>query len=170
MNIEHFHKNGDGLLAFIDDLGPSAIIVDWCYAKNGDVANLLTQAGIIARMWLRFERTSIVGLTGNGFVALDTKQTETLRDVVKLIEKGQLNCVLLLGGHGSGKTLLGCEVAKIKMAALGENHELFDFYCVDCCSIYDERSSILNIFENSVFMHEDSANQKYFYKIRNIEK
>ena len=174
LNIHHFNKNGKGLLAFIEELGPSAIIVDWCYAKNGDVANLLTRAGIIARMWLRFERTSIVGLTGNGFLALDKKQTKTLRDVAELIQEGPLNGVILLGGHGTGKTLLACEFVKIKMAALGANHELFDIFCVDCGSFSvdnnDSSSSILNMLKNNAFVNDDSANDKYFYALKEFKK
>ena len=66
--IKHFHQKSQALLDFVEELDPSAIILDWCFTKNGDVANLLTKAGVVSRMWMSFERTSIVGMTGNGFI------------------------------------------------------------------------------------------------------
>ena len=169
--IKHFHQKSQALLDFVEELGPSAIILDWCFTKNGDVANLLTKAGIVSRMWLIFERTSIVGMTGNGLIELSNQQTEALRDMVRLIEKGHLNGVILVGGHGTGKPLLGCEVAKIKMAVLSVIHEVFDFYCVDCGHFATvEYSSILKVFKNNVFINEDCANEKYFWTKKNIEE
>ena len=171
--IKHFHLKPQALLDFVEKLNPSAIILDWCFTKNGDVANLLTKAGIVSRMWMRFERTSIVGMTGNGFIELSNQQKEILRDVVRLIEEGSLNGVILVGGHGTGKTLLGCEVAKIKMAALKESNEMYDLYCVDCgldLNCDEEAISILNMFKDNVFVNEDSPNEKYFYHIRRVSE
>ena len=175
LNIKFFHQNANGLLDYVEQLNPSAIILDWCFAKNGDVANLLTKSGIVAKMWLRFERTSIVGMTGKGFIELSKEQTETLRDVAKQIEEGSLNGVILAGAHGSGKTLLGCEVSKIKMAQLKNDKEEFDLHAVDCADGDDARNTpykgvtLLHLLKNNFFVEEDSPNKKYFYTRKKIK-
>ena len=174
LDIKHFHKEGEGdkegLIEHVRALNPSAIIIDWSYSKNADVANVLTKSGIVAEMWLKCERTCIVGMSGKGWIDLDDKQTIALRDIIKHID--HLNGVILVGGHGTGTTLLACEVAKIKMAAWGENHEVFDFFCVDCSEFDNSvsNSSILNMFKNDVFVNEESANERYFYTLNKVEK
>ena len=112
----------------------------------------------------------IVGTSGKGWIDLDDKQSTVLHEIINHIDS--LNGVILVGGHGTGKTLLACEAAKIKMAALGKNHERFDFYCIDCREDpgSDLKSSILNILKNNVFANEDSANEKYFYTFKKVKK
>ena len=88
LNIKHFHKEGEGdkkgLIKYVEALNPSAIIIDWCYSKHSDVANVLTKSGIVAEMWLKYERTCIVGMSGKGWIDLDDKQTSALREITKI--------------------------------------------------------------------------------------
>ena len=157
LNIKYFHEEGEGdkegLIKYVRALNPSAIIIDWCYSRHADVANVLTKSGIVSEMWLKYERTCIVGTSGKGWIDLDDKQSTVLHEIINQIDS--LNGVILMGGHGTGKTLLACEAAKIKMAALGKNHEMFDFYCIDCREDpgSDLKSSILNILKNLSLIH-----------------
>ena len=82
----------------------------------------------------------------------------------------------MVGGHGTGKTILGCEILKIKMAALKQAKEEYDLYCIDCGSLFPstedprkEDSTLLDILEDKVFINQDSSNNKYFYTIQKLE-
>ena len=88
LDIQHFHKDEKGLITYIRTFVPTAIVLGWCYTKNGDVANTLYKTGILAELWLRHERTSMVS---NGkWINLDKEQTHYLHEVSKRIENKEV--------------------------------------------------------------------------------
>ena len=62
LDIRYFHKDETGLIKYIRAFNPNAIVLDWCYTKGGDVANVLCRSGILTELWLKHERTSMGGL------------------------------------------------------------------------------------------------------------
>ena len=136
LDIKHFTNNdNEGLLKFVRQHMPHGIIIDWSFSKGCDLANRLVVSGIIPEMRLTMERTSIVG-ANDVWIQLDEKQKGILDDVARMIrnepskesdhpsqlqqqpfeEGARLKRVLLYGGHGSGKTVLGVEIAKMFLA------------------------------------------------------
>ena len=46
LNIKHFQiDRKEELVDYVKDYNPQAVIIDWCYSKDGDVANVLTTSG-----------------------------------------------------------------------------------------------------------------------------
>ena len=72
------------LVRTIQDGDPSAVIVNWCYNKNGFTSKLLTAAGLFPKLVLRNERR---GLTGNESIQLDEDQSCFLDRAAELIKK-----------------------------------------------------------------------------------
>ena len=62
LDIKHFHRDEEGLIEYVRAFGPNAIVLDWCYTKGGDVANVLCRSGILTELLLKHERTSMGGL------------------------------------------------------------------------------------------------------------
>ena len=88
LDIQHFHKDEKGLIAYVRTFAPTAIVLGWCYTKNGDVANILCKTGILAELWLKHERTSMVS---NGrWINLDKEQTQYLHEVSERIENREV--------------------------------------------------------------------------------
>ena len=120
LDIKHFHRDEEGLIKYVRAFGPNAIVLDWCFAKDGDVAKILCKSGILSELWLKHERTSMVGITDGRWINLDSEQTQYLHDVSKRLENNEVKHFVLYGGHGSGKTVLGVQTAKIVLAKLKE--------------------------------------------------
>jgi hypothetical protein len=96
------------LVDFVDEKKPDLLIIAWCYSTNGDVCMELRRNAILSRMIVEAEMRNI----GIKDAELDSYQVEVL-------EKAQdknIKDVILMGGTGSGKTILGAEVVKIWMA------------------------------------------------------
>ena len=69
------------------------------------------------------ERTSMVGITDGKWINLDQEQTQYVREVSKRIGNNEVKHVVLYGGHGSGKTVLGVQTAKIVLGNLKEESQ-----------------------------------------------
>ena len=82
-------------------------------------------------MRLSLERTSIVGMN-NSWICLDKEQKELLETVSTGIKEHNLKNVVLWGGHGTGKTVLGVEVAKMFMATFRNENMEYNLHVVDC--------------------------------------
>ena len=63
------------------DFNPTALLIDWCFAKDGDVANALS--GVFSRMLLEYDNSRIVG-ANKRWVKLSEHQKELL-DIKKLL-------------------------------------------------------------------------------------
>merc|ERR1712110_1022118 len=112
LDIKHFNMDEQGLINYVRTFGPNAIVLDWCYAKTGDVSNVLCRSGILSEMWLKHERTSMVGITDGKWISLDTEQTQYLHEVaIRRAGRHDIKHFVLYGGHGSGKTVLGAQTA-----------------------------------------------------------
>ena len=61
LNIKHFFKNNKGFLDYAEKFNPTAIVIDWCHSKDGDVANLLVTSGILPRIWLTAGKNMMLG-------------------------------------------------------------------------------------------------------------
>ena len=132
LNVANFvGANGDGgsenLVRTIRDCDPTAVIVTWCYSKEGFTARLLTAAGLFPKLVLRNER---ILLTGNKDIQLDEDQSSFLNQAAKLIKKHYRKTskkgikrpglrFVLEGDPGTGKTLLALEVVWMLRAARG---------------------------------------------------
>ena len=46
LDIKHFHKNEKGLVEYVRAFAPNAIVLDWCFTKDGDVAKILCKSRI----------------------------------------------------------------------------------------------------------------------------
>ena len=84
LDIKHFHRNEEGLIKYVRAFGPNAIVLDWCFAKDGDVAKILCKSGILSELWLKHERTSMVGISDGRWINLDSEQTPF--DLIPLFE------------------------------------------------------------------------------------
>ena len=92
-------------------------------------------------------------------------------------ENSNLRQVSLWGAHGSGKTVLGVEIAKMFMAKLrkeqceGEKNKNFDLYVID---FNDDgyrtagKSTLLNQLEK-MFENEDGCDKKSFWTAKDLE-
>ena len=190
LNIKHFVIVKQTLGDFVNKYNPNAIIIDWPFSKDGDVANYLCTSGILPELRLTLDRTSIVGVNHN-WIKLDENQRRVLRDVADLIkrEKEQLDgseCltrtqkdniklrhVVLFGGHGTGKTILGIEVVKMFMAKIRQEQseikstEMPNLFVFDTKSYH--KSQLLYQLEN-MFQHEDGCEKKLFWHVKDFEK
>ena len=83
INIKHFQKNQQGFLNHVKAFNPTAIVIDLCYSKDGDVANLLQSSGILSDMWLSAERNLILGVNDQ-WIKLGKEQ----KQVIDLVASG----------------------------------------------------------------------------------
>ena len=96
------------LADFVGEKEPDLLIIAWCYSTNGDVCMVLREDAILSRMILEAEMRNI-----------GIKDSKIDSDQLKVLEKAQdpkVKDIILTGGTGSGKTIIGAEVVKIWMA------------------------------------------------------
>lgn len=168
LNIKHFQNNEAGFLTYVKKYHPHAIVIDWCFSKGGDVANILITSGILAEMWLTLERTSIVGFQ-NTFINLSTQQREVLNSVAMGIRNGNVKHVLLWGGNGTGKTILGTEIVKMCMGKMRNLGVKYNLHIVDR-STRKETSSLLQNLEHDLFRNEEFCTEKRVWTFNDLEK
>ena len=96
------------LVDFVDEKKPDLLIIAWCYSTNGDVCMELRRNAILSRMIVEAEMRNI-----------EIEDAELDSDQVEVLKKAQdpnIKDIILTGGTGSGKTIIGAEVVKIWMA------------------------------------------------------
>ena len=96
------------LVDFVDEKKPDLLIIAWCYSTNGDVCMELRSNAILSRMIVEAEMRKI-GIK-------DAKLNSDQLDVLKKAQDSKIKDIILTGGTGSGKTIIGAEVIKIWMA------------------------------------------------------
>ena len=119
LNMEDFNKqlcekknppenHRQKLLKAVEDEKPDLLILAWCFSTNGDVCMALRSNAELSRMIVQGEMRKI-----------GIKDAEIDSDQFKVLEKAQdpdIKDIILTGGTGSGKTIIGAEVVKIWMA------------------------------------------------------
>ena len=88
------------------DLGTNVLMIGWCYANNGDLAMALRSDATLSQLILEQEMRDIGILNPQ----ISNQQKEVLQEAFKKKD------VFLYGNTGAGKTVIGAEVVKIKMA------------------------------------------------------
>ena len=168
LDIKHFHKNEEGLIEYVRAFDPNAIVLDWCFTKDGDVAKILCKSGILSELWLKHERTSMVGITDGRWISLDQEQTQYLKEGSKRVGNNEVKHFVLFGGHGSGKTVLGVQTAKIVLGKLKEkypnNNVLFVVHAGEAVL---ERSPLLQNIEG-MLKEEDCI--KHYYTLKTLQE
>ena len=96
------------LVDFVDEKKPDLLIIAWCYSTNGDVCMELRSNAILSRMIVEAEMRKI-GIK-------DAKLNSDQVAVLKKAQDSKIKDIILTGGTGSGKTIIGAEVIKIWMA------------------------------------------------------
>ena len=96
------------LVNFVDEKEPDLLIIAWCYSTNGGVCMALRSNAILSRMIVEAEMRNI----GIKDAKIDSDQVE----VLKKAQNPKIKDIILTGGTGSGKTIIGAEVVKIWMA------------------------------------------------------
>ena len=194
LNIRHFSGESN-LDIFVSQYKPHAVIIDWPFSKDGDVANHLLTSGSIAELRLSLDRKSIVGINHN-WIQLDENQRKVLRDVANLIRREKervdgsqcltkaqennmkLRHVVLYGGHGTGKTILGIEVVKMFMAKIRQEQskttskEIPNLFVIDMNyrnKFLKQKSPLLHQLEN-MLQHEDGCEKKVFWDLNDLKK
>ena len=108
------------LVDFVDEKKPDLLIIAWCYSTNGDVCMELRRNAILSRMIVQAEMRKI----GIKDAKIDSDQLEVLEKA----QDPKIKDIILTGGTGSGKTIIGAEVVKIWMARQ-ENEPLVSAPC-----------------------------------------
>ena len=90
----------------IRHLNTNVLMIGWCYANNGDLAMALRSDATLSRLILEQEMRDIGILNPR----ISDQQKEVLEEAYKKKD------VFLYGNTGAGKTVIGAEVVKIKMA------------------------------------------------------
>ena len=87
------------LISYVEACQPTAIVINWCYTKGGNMARLLYKSGICGQMILENER---VLLTGNNAILMDCHQKKFIEDSAAKINrpKSILERLGLRRGHG----------------------------------------------------------------------
>ena len=132
-NINH----NDKLQNFILKADPkfNMIILPWNYSFNGDFCMALRKDFILSKMVLEAEMRQIGA--ANKKVSLNTIQTK----ILKKAQNTNIKVMTLVGGTGSGKTVMSTEVVKIWMNQHNEKYKV--------CSIHraSEDIGILGSFD-----------------------
>ena len=119
LNMEDFNKqlcekknppedHREKLLRRVQEEKPDLVVFAWCYSTNGDVCMALRQDATLSRMIVEAEMRRI----GIKDAKIDSDQVE----VLKKAQDPKIKDIILTGGTGSGKTIIGAEVVKIWMA------------------------------------------------------
>ena len=96
------------LVDFLEEKKPDLLIIAWCYSTNGDVCMALRSNAILSRMIVEAEMRKI----GIKDAKLNSDQVAVLKKALD----SKIKDIILTGGTGSGKTIIGAEVIKIWMA------------------------------------------------------
>jgi Tfp pilus assembly pilus retraction ATPase PilT len=96
------------LVDFVNEKKPDLLIIAWCYSTNGDVCMELRSNAILSRMIVEAEMRKI----GIKDAKLNSDQVAVLKKALD----SKIKDIILTGGTGSGKTIIGAEVIKIWMA------------------------------------------------------
>ena len=92
----------------VQEENPDLVVLAWCFSTNGDVCMDMRRNAILSRMIVEAEMRNIEIEDAE----LDSDQVE----VLKKAEDPTIKDIILTGGTGSGKTIIGAEVVKIWMA------------------------------------------------------
>ena len=128
-----------------------------------------SKSGILSELWLKHERTSMVGITDGKWINLDQEQTQYLHEVSKRVGNNEVKHFVLYGGHGSGKTVLAVQTAKIVMGKLQEEAQIGNVLLVVYAgSLYlRETSPLLQNIEGMV-KEEDCI--KHYYTLKKLQQ
>jgi len=96
------------LCEFVQGKNPNMVVMAWCYSNNGDVCMALRRNADLSRMLVEAEMRKI-GIK-------DAKIDEDQIEVLKKAQNPKIKDIILTGGTGSGKTIIGAEVVKIWIA------------------------------------------------------
>ena len=171
LNIKHFHNNKKEFLMYVKEYNPTAVVIDWCYSKDGDVANVLCTSGVLSEMWLSAERNLIVGVNEQ-WIKLGKEQKQLLDQVSRGIQNDNLKHVILWGIHGTGKTVLGAEIAKMFMAKIRNSGLKYNLYIIQYTGLSGIKANQLRLLqrlETNVFGNEDFCDEKKYYSFKDLE-
>ena len=119
LNMEDFNKqlcekknppenHRQKLLKAVEDEKPDLLVLAWCFSTNGDVCMALRSNAILSRMIVEADMRRI----GIKNAKIDSDHVE----VLKKAQDPNIKDIILTGGPGSGKSIIGAEVVKIWMA------------------------------------------------------
>ena len=163
IDIKYFHDDEKGLIEYVRMLRPNAIVLDWSYSKDGDVARVLSKSGILAELVLRGDLISYPGINGGKWVNLDVEQTRYLHEVVKGVENDKVTHFVIYGGPGTGKSMFGVQTAKITMSKLKEKSPMECVLFVVFCN------SLPDLLQNGqIFNDEDCI--KLFFTLEKLKE
>ena len=147
LNVAHFHQNVDRLIEYLKTYEPTFVIIDWCFATNGDLVLALRARGFFSKVFLEFDLRNI-------FKCQSAMLSNVQVDVLKKAQNEEYKHFILSGGSGSGKTVLGVEIVKIKIAKLIENLKQVDLkvYVHVCVNDQREPTELLKRFHSDSFI------------------
>ena len=116
-------------------------MIGWCYANNGDLAMALRSDSTLSRLVLEQEMRDIGILNPQ----ISDQQKEVLEEAYK--KKG----VFLYGNTGAGKTVIGAEVVKIKMAQWIRNNVSGTVLILTYSREEEALSNLNKYFKNTLF-------------------
>jgi len=157
LNLAHFYQNKEGLVDYVKQYKPTTIVLDYCHTRDSEVANVLTESGILSRMFVEHDRTYIIG-ANDRWVEMD-KEQENLIDKVslKLKHKGPAEKIdlIIYGFHGGGKTLMGCEGVKMIAANIKMTGAICELIFCDISLNGANDTELLNVIQGDLLKYED---------------
>ena len=109
IDVAAYHENVYGLMEEIKNYEPTILTLDWCHNLDGFTANHLKANGILSNIILRNEEFL---QTKKMWIRLSDEQHNVLEEARTIELKGG-EAFFLHGEFGSGKTVLGIEIARI---------------------------------------------------------
>ena len=116
VHVAQFYQDADALVEHLRQYDPTFLIINWCFASNGDLALALRARGFYSKMLLNYEMRILLK---NKDVQLRDDQVEVMRQSIK----DHIKHVVFSGPSGCGKTFIAAEVTKTKVARKTENKE-----------------------------------------------
>ena len=109
IDVATYNDNIEGLLKEIKKFEPSNLVVDWCFNNDGFTMNHLKASGIVSSIILQNEEFL---QTKKSFIQLSDEQRKVLKEARSInLRNGE--AFFVYGDFGSGKTIIGIEVARI---------------------------------------------------------
>ena len=109
IDVAAFHENIEELKEEIVKFDPSILVVDWCHNLDGFTVNHLKASGLVSNIVLRNEEFL---RTKRQWIQLSQEQQKVLQDARTMKLRGG-EVFFIHGCFGSGKTVVGIEVARI---------------------------------------------------------
>ena len=108
-NIAYYHQNKKKLIKDIKIFSPKVLALAWCYSMKSDVAMVLREEGMLARMIIEHDMREI---SKKPNAKLDDNQAKIIEKIAN--EKPQN--IILWGSSGTGKTLLIAQALSMKIS------------------------------------------------------